>query len=96
MIVALRQSKTSARRRAEAQDRARELLACLLSPGALEQLLLCGFLEIISGLTPGRVYRIPHHSGQVEVYEEGQLKCVLCVGPKTWLPRPDVILAHKP
>ncbi|MHB8620835.1 MAG: hypothetical protein ACYDAG_14885 [Chloroflexota bacterium] len=61
----------------------------------MEQLLLCGFLEVSSRLTPGRIYRIPHHSGQVEVYEESRLKFGLCVGPKTCLPRPDVILAHK-
>lgn len=79
----------------EAEEKAEQLLADILSPEELQQLRQRGFLEIASHAHPGRVYRIPRHPGLVSVYEQGALVSRLCVGAVEPLPTGDAVLLHK-
>jgi hypothetical protein len=85
---------TGEERRA-AEQRARLLLRQVLGPEEHEGLVRRGYLEVPSPTIGGRVYRIPHVQGMVEVVEGGVATMRLCVVPLRWVPDPDIVLIHK-
>ncbi len=79
----------------DAEERARALLAEVLSDKECQQLALSGYLLLRSPSVPGRMYRIPERSGWVDIYESGKLAVRVCVQPNEALPASDVVLMHK-
>jgi hypothetical protein len=81
-------------RGSEVEQRAEALLREYLSAAEWNQLTTQGFVEVVSTVARGRIYRIPRHGGRPLVYEQGRLVCQLCAGPMEPLPRADVVLLH--
>lgn len=81
--------------RREAEKRAFELQCQLLTKEQRSQLQGYGFLEVVSQLISGRIYRIPRRRGQVQVYEYGRHAGSLCIQPTRWVPDSDLVLMHK-
>ena len=86
---------TLSNERNEAERRAQQLVAQLLTRDQLRQLTTFGFIELRSRLIPGRFYRIPRRRGQVQVYEEGRHAGSLCIQPTRWVPDADLLVMHK-
>jgi hypothetical protein len=86
---------TLSNERNEAERRAQQLVAQLLTRDQLRQLTTFGFIELRSRLMPGRFYRIPRRRGQVQVYEEGRHAGSLCIQPTRWVPDADLLVMHK-
>ncbi len=78
-----------------AERRAEAVVRKLLTPLELRQLDVQGYLEVASGLTPGRVYRIPSSPGLVTVIDSGSLVTRLCLQPAQRLPDREHVLLHK-
>lgn len=79
-----------------AERAAEALLHRLLNERDYDALSLNGYLEVASGIYPGRVYRIPRGPGQVQVVEHGRVSERLCVQPAAvGLPEADIVLMHK-
>ena len=81
--------------RLQANRRADKLMREVLSEREYRQLRLCGFMDIASPNTPGRVYRIPRSRDQVRVYECGRLVERLCVQSVLSIPTGDIVVMHK-
>src|SRR6478672_11026061 len=75
--------------------RADKLLRQVLGTEEYRQLVRCGYLNVPSPGIAGRIYRIPHWAGRVEVIDQGQLTARLCVVPSSWVPAADLVLMHK-
>jgi hypothetical protein len=86
---------TLSNERNEAERRAQQLVAQLLTRDQLRQLTTFGFIELRSRLISGRFYRIPRRRGQVQVYEEGRHAGSLCIQPTRWVPDADLLVMHK-
>ncbi|HLQ35245.1 MAG TPA: hypothetical protein VK457_21360 [Chloroflexota bacterium] len=86
---------TLSNERNEAERRAQQLVAQLLTRDQLRQLTTFGFIELRSRLIPGRFYRVPRRRGQVQVYEEGRHAGSLCIQPTRWVPDADLLVMHK-
>lgn len=80
---------------AHAENRARRLLRTLLTSAEYPQLTATGYLEVASHSVPTRTYRIPRKGGRVQLFEQGQLVCELCLQPTRSLPLSDLLLVHK-
>lgn len=78
-----------------AERRASHLLRDLLTHEQFRQLFWYGYLEIPSPTAPHRVYRVPHHSGYVQVFEHGHAIMRLCLQPVESLPDGDLVVLHK-
>ncbi len=78
----------------EAWDRAEQLLEDSLTPEQHAAYEEHGYLEIPSGMHPGRVYRLDCWR-PVAVFEHGQFAGAICLRPREHLPGPDVVLARK-
>ena len=78
-----------------ADSRAKALLREILSETQYQQLVKCGYLEVISPTIDERVYRIPGSGGLVKVFERGCPVMELCLQPAEPLPDGDVIVMHK-
>lgn len=74
--------------------RAEELLRDSLTSDQYEGYRSRGFVEVLSSLHPGRVYRIDGWR-PVSVYEDGQFIGAVCIRPRDHIPGPDVVLARK-
>ena len=94
-IVAFALHAFWALRRADAARRAAMLLRELLTPDELVQLQTDGFLAVSSGITPGRVYRIPARPGFVTVVDAGRPVLALCLQPVCSMPDCEHVLVHK-
>ena len=81
--------------RGDAEARAQELLARFLTTAQLAQLNTAGFIEVPSGMFPGRTYLIPRQPGQVRVAQQGCFAGSLCIQPTRWVPDSDAVLMHK-
>jgi hypothetical protein len=75
------------------QRQALHTLRTLFGTDTVERLLVRGYTEIESHISPGRLYRISTH-GEVEVRRDGARIASLCVSTQEPLPWPDSILAH--
>ncbi len=53
-----------------------------------------GYVEVPSGLYPGRSYRIDGWR-PVSVYEHGRFVGAVCIRPRDHIPGPDIVLARK-
>ncbi len=84
-----------ARQKREAEERAAQLLAEILTPAELAHLCERGYLVVPSPGRPNRVYHVPRQAGMVSVYEGGTLTERLCVGATTKIPDGDVVVLHK-
>jgi hypothetical protein len=78
-----------------AESRAKALLREILSDMQYQQLMKCGYLEVLSPTIDERVYRIPGSGGLVKVFERGCPVMELCLQPAEPLPDGDVIVMHK-
>ena len=78
-----------------AESRAKALLREILSETQYQQLMKCGYLEVISPTIDERIYRIPGSGGLVKVFERGCPVMELCLQPAEPLPDGDVIVMHK-
>ena len=81
--------------RADAEQKAEQLLQSQLSPEEYHQLVTQGYLRVQSPSVPHRTYLIPRYRGLVRVYEQGRSVMRLCVGPVEPVPDADVVLMHK-
>jgi hypothetical protein len=81
--------------RRAARERAEVVLRELLTEDEYRQLNRLGYLGVPSPSRPGRTYRVPHHGGQVRVYEGGRPIMALCVQSVVPMPAGDVVLMHK-
>ncbi|MFQ5813210.1 MAG: hypothetical protein ACE5I2_08500 [Anaerolineae bacterium] len=79
----------------EANRRAKQLLAKMLTTEQLRALRSKGYLAVPSPGYPGRVYHIPGQLGRITVYESGRPVSKLCVQPREHLPPADHVLLHK-
>lgn len=78
----------------EAWERADSLLRDSLTPAQYGAYTKRGYVEVPSGLQPGRVYRVDGWR-PVTVFENGQFIGAVCIRPREQLPSPDVVLARK-
>lgn len=78
-----------------AESRAKALLREILSDSQYQQLMKCGYLEVLSPTIDERIYRIPGTGGLVKVFERGCPVMELCLQPAEPLPDGDVIVMHK-
>lgn len=78
-----------------AHERAELLLQEMLSAEEYQQLNRRGYLEVASPSHLGRIYRVPHHQGQVKVVEDGVPVMALCVQSLEPIPDGDAVLMHK-
>ncbi len=85
----------SCRRATLAEGRARLLLRDILTEEEQRCLAEHDYLEVASVHTRGRIYRIPRGAGRVQVYENGQNVCELCLLTTTSLPASDRLVLHK-
>lgn len=81
--------------RREAEQRARTLLRSLVGDDEFERVIKRGYLDVPSGLFPGRIYRVPYFQGMINVIEGGIATMQLCLVPTRWVPDPDVVIIHK-
>lgn len=76
--------------------RAWATLYSYLSEVEQDQLRDCGYLEIVSKLTPNRVYHITAVDGPVLVWDSGKQTLHICARPEdSSVPWPDVMLAYR-
>src|SRR5690348_11019335 len=78
-----------------AESRAKALLQEILTESQYQQLIKCGYLEVLSPQYESRIYRIPGSGGLVKVYERGCAIMELCLQPTEPLPDGDVVVMHK-
>jgi hypothetical protein len=78
----------------EAVQRAEDLLRDSLTDEQHASYGARGYVEVSSGLHPGRVYRVDGWR-PVAVYEHGQFIGAVCIRSREALPGPDVLLARK-
>jgi hypothetical protein len=81
--------------RLAAQRRADELVRRALSDAERRQLEQTGFLEVRSGLVPGRRYRIPACGAPIAVLEPDGRLVYLCLQPSTPVARQELVVVHK-
>jgi hypothetical protein len=81
--------------RKRAQRRADALVRELLTPAEFGTLQARGYLDVPSGITPGRVYRIPARQGLVTVIDANKVVTRLCLVPTRTVPEHELILVHK-
>jgi hypothetical protein len=78
-----------------AARRADALVRRTLSVEQRLQVRRTGFLEVRSGLVPGRKYRIPAAGSPVAVLEPDGCLVYLCLQPAVGLPRNELIVVQK-
>lgn len=78
-----------------AEGRARLLLRDVLSDTEYQQLTADNYLMVTSPNVAQRSYHIPQDGSRVQMFEQGQLVCELCLRPTRVLPVSDILLLHK-
>lgn len=74
--------------------RAESLLCDSLTPAQYAGYRSRGYVEVESGLHPGRTYRVDGWR-PVAVHERGQFVGAVCIRPREHIPGPDILLARK-
>jgi hypothetical protein len=82
-------------RQRQASRRAEVVARRVLSDNERLELRHTGFLEVASGLAPGRRYRIPPSGSPVAVLEPDGRVVYLCLQPEAPVPRPELVVLHK-
>ena len=84
-----------ARERPLMKRSADQILRAVLTDEQYGQLIQQRYIDIPSPSEPKRIYRVPKHSGLVQVREEENVTMWLCLRPVEWMPDDDIVVIHK-